>query len=62
MSIGDTLPPSSEPPTSPDLLVIPKGQARAAVLLALAELARAVGHVEELMSAMARGLDSGSQP
>ncbi len=35
----------------------PRGQARAAVL-ALGELARAVGRVEELMSAMARGLDS----
>jgi hypothetical protein len=51
----DTIP--SPPPVAEDL-VIPKGQARAAVVLALAELARAIGHVESLLHAMARGLDS----
>lgn len=51
----DTIP---SPPPEPDTeIVIAKGQARAAVVLALADVARAVGHLEALTMAMARALD-----
>lgn len=47
------------PPTEPDVeLPIARGQARAAVVLALADVARAVGHLEALTMSQARALDA----
>ncbi|MBV9946263.1 MAG: hypothetical protein JOZ69_05395 [Myxococcales bacterium] len=44
-----------------DTGAIPKGQARAALLLALARLAAAVGEVEDLAMGFARALDSNTK-
>ncbi len=62
----DTQPPSA-PPTAPMLPVfpeteylIPAGQARAACLDVLGDLARSLGRTEALMQALARALDAAS--
>jgi hypothetical protein len=46
------------PSTTHDLEVIARGHARAAVVVALAELAHAAGNEEALLMSLARALDS----
>jgi hypothetical protein len=51
----DTIPPGAPPPE--EEYVIEAGQARAAVVVVLADLARSVGRAGDVMQALARALD-----
>jgi hypothetical protein len=67
-SSDDTQPPEAaaltipSPPRSEPAPVVRRGQARLAVLQALASVANAVGQLEALAVAIARALDAYSQP
>jgi hypothetical protein len=60
---NDTIPPPPAPPTEPTLpVVIRAGQAQMAMMLATANVARAIGELEATANAIARALDETVDP